>query len=216
MDKGILGRKLGMTQIFNDTGEVVPVTVIEVGPCVVVQKKTNEVDGYESVQIGFDNAKVKKVNKPMAGHFKKANAASKKHLREFRFSDCSKYKSGDIIKADVFSVGEFVDVSSKSKGKGFAGTIKRYGNHMLKASHGTGPVRRHAGSMSGAADPSRILKGKKMPGRMGGNRVTMQNLKLIKVDAPNNIIAIKGAVPGPKGAIVEIKNSVKKLGNGEK
>ncbi len=216
MNKGILGRKLGMTQIFDDGGAVVPVTVIEVGPCVVVQKKTKEVDGYDSIQLGFDDAKPKRVNKPLQGHFKKWNAALKKKLKEFRLDDCSSYNPGDIVKADIFSVGDFVDVSGTGKGKGFTGTIKRFGNHLLKASHGTGPVRRQAGSMSGASDPSRIYKGKKMAGRMGGKRVTVQSLKLVVVDAEKNIIAVKGAVPGPKGGYVSISNSVKNVGKGEK
>lgn len=216
MKKGIIGRKLGMTQLFSENGDVFAVTVVEAGPCVVVQKKTKEKDGYESVQIGFDNLKATRVNKPIAGHFKKADAAPKKFLKEFRLEDCSKYNPGDIIKADIFSVGEKVDVSAKGKGKGFAGTIKRHGAHLLKKSHGTGPVRRQPGSMSGASDPSRIFKGKKMPGRMGGKNVTIQNLELIKIDSEKNLIAVKGAIPGPKGAYVSIINSVKTVGKEEK
>lgn len=205
-----------MTQLFNEKGDVVAVTVVEAGPCVVVQKKTKEKDGYESVQIGFDNLKAARVNKPMSGYFKKANAAPKRLLKEFRLEDCSGYKPGDIIKADIFSVGEKVDVSAKGKGKGFAGTIKRHGAHLLKKSHGTGPVRRQPGSMSGASDPSRIFKGKKMPGRMGGKKVTVQSLELIKIDAEKNLIVLKGAIPGPKGAYVSIINSVKTAGKEEK
>ena len=216
MKKGIIGRKLGMTQLFSENGDVFAVTVVEAGPCVVVQKKTKEKDGYESVQIGFDNLKATRVNKPIAGHFKKADAAPKKFLKEFRLEDCSKYNPGDIIKADIFSVGEKVDVSAKGKGKGFAGTIKRHGAHLLKKSHGTGPVRRQPGSMSGASDPSRIFKGKKMPGRMGGKNVTIQNLELIKIDSEKNLITVKGAIPGPKGAYVSIINSVKTVGKEEK
>lgn len=210
MKKGIIGKKIGMTQIFDEHGKVVPVTVVEAGPCVVVQKKTLDNDGYEAVQIGFGDLKPKKVNKPQSGHFKKADAAPKRTLREFRFDDCSAYNLGDIIKADVFEVGDFIDVCGTSKGKGFAGTIKRYGNHTLKASHGTGPVARHAGSMAGASDPSRIPKGKKMPGHMGAERVTIQNLVIAKIDAENNLIAIKGAIPGPKGGVVTITSSIKK------
>ncbi len=216
MKKGIIGRKLGMTQLFSENGDVFAVTVVEAGPCVVVQKKTKEKDGYESVQIGFDNLKATRVNKPIGGHFKKANAAPKKFLKEFRLEDCSKYNPGDIIKADIFSVGEKVDVSAKGKGKGFAGTIKRHGAHLLKKSHGTGPVRRQPGSMSGASDPSRIFKGKKMPGRMGGKKVTVQSLKVVKIDAEKNLIVVKGAIPGPKGAYVSIINSVKTVGKEEK
>lgn len=211
MKKAIIGKKLGMTQLFDDSGSVIPVTIVEAGPCVVVQKKTKEKEGYDSIQIGFDNIKPTKINKPMQGHFKKANAAPKRKLKEFRLNDCSAYNPGDIIKADIFSVGEDVDVSANGKGKGFAGTIKRHGGHLLKGSHGTGPVRRHAGSMSGASDPSRIYKGKKMPGRMGGKKVTVQNLKLIKIDAEKNLIAIKGAIPGPNGSFVSIIDSVKTI-----
>lgn len=210
MEKGIIGKKIGMTQIFDENGKVLPVTVIEAGPCVVVQKKTIENDGYESIQFGFGDLKPNRVNKPQSGHFKKADAAPKRTLKEFRLKDCSALNLGDIIKADIFSSGDIVDISGISKGKGFAGTIKRYGNHTLKASHGTGPVARHAGSMAGASDPSRIPKGKKMPGHMGAEKVTIQNLTIVKVDAENNLVAVKGAVPGPKGGIVTITSSVKK------
>lgn len=210
MKKGIIGRKIGMTQIFDEAGKVIPVTVIEAGPCVVVQKKTIENDGYEAVQIGFSDLKPHKVNKPKAGHFAKADAAPKRVLKEYRLEDIEAYNLGDIIKADLFAEGDIVDVSGTSKGKGFAGTVKRYGNHTLKASHGTGPVARHAGSMAGASDPSRIPKGKKMPGHMGAEKVTVQNLMVVKVDAENNLIAVKGAIPGPKGGFVSIINSVKK------
>lgn len=210
MKKGIIGRKIGMTQIFDEIGNVIPVTVIEAGPCVVVQKKTIENDGYEAIQIGFNDLKPHKVNKPQAGHFAKADAAPKRTLKEYRLDDISTYNLGDIIKADIFAEGDIVDVSGTSKGKGFAGTIKRYGNASLKASHGTGPVGRHAGSMSAASDPSRIPKGKKLPGHLGAVKVTVQNLVVAKVDAENNLIAVKGAIPGPKGGIVSITNSVKK------
>lgn len=210
MNKGIIGKKIGMTQIFDENGNVIPVTVIEAGPCVVVQKKTTENDGYQAVQIGFGDRKPNKVNKPQAGHFAKADAAPKRILKELRLKDTDAYELGGLIKADIFAEGEMVDVQGTSKGKGFAGTIKRYGNASLKASHGTGPVARHAGSMGAASDPSRIPKGKKMPGHYGAETVTIQNLVVAKVDAENNLIAIKGAVPGPKGGIVTITNSVKK------
>ena len=210
MKKGIIGKKVGMTQIFDQQGKVIPVTVIQAGPCAVVQKKTLENDGYDAIQLGFDDLKASRVNRPKMGHFKKADAAPKRFLREFRFDDCSGFELGKIVKVDVFEAGDFVDVCGTSKGKGFAGTIKRYGNHTLKASHGTGPVARHAGSMAGASDPSRIPKGKKMPGHMGHERVTIQNLVVAKVDVENNLIAIKGAVPGPKGGVIIITNSIKK------
>lgn len=209
MRKGILGRKLGMTQLFNERGSVFAVTVVQAGPCIVVQKKEKKTDGYESIQIGFDNLKPNRANRALKGHFQKTDTALKKKLKEFRLKDCSGYKEGDLIKADIFSEGENVDVTATSKGKGFAGTIKRYNGHLLKKSHGTGPVRRHAGSMSGAADPSRIFKGKKMPGRMGGKKVTIQNLELFRVDPEKNIIVLKGAIPGPKGCYVEITDTVK-------
>lgn len=210
MKKGIIGKKVGMTQIFDQQGKVIPVTVVEAGPCAVVQKKTLENDGYDAIQLGFDDLKASRVNRPKMGHFRKADAAPKRFLREFRFDDCSGFELGKIVKVDVFEAGDFVDVCGTSKGKGFAGTIKRYGNHTLKASHGTGPVARHAGSMAGASDPSRIPKGKKMPGHMGHERVTIQNLVVAKVDVENNLIAIKGAVPGPKGGVIIITNSIKK------
>lgn len=210
MKKAIIGKKVGMTQIFDENGKVIPVTVVEAGPCVVVQKKTVENDGYEAVQVGFSDLKSHKVNKPTAGHFAKADAAPKRHLKEFRLEDCASLNLGDLIKADVFAEGDIVDVCGTSKGKGFAGTIKRYGNASLKASHGTGPVGRHAGSMGAASDPSRIPKGKKMPGQMGNETVTIQNLTVVKVDAENNLIALRGAIPGPNGGIVTIANSVKK------
>ena len=210
MKKGIIGKKVGMTQIFDQQGKVIPVTVVEAGPCAVVQKKTLENDGYDAIQLGFDDLKASRVNRPKMGHFRKADAAPKRFLREFRFDDCSSYELGKIVKVDIFEVGDFVDVCGTSKGKGFAGTIKRYGNHTLKASHGTGPVARHAGSMAGASDPSRIPKGKKMPGHMGTDRVTIQNLVVAKIDAENNLIAVKGAVPGPRGGLIIITNSIKK------
>ncbi len=209
MKKGIIGKKIGMTQIFDEAGKVIPVTVVEAGPCVVVQKKTVENDGYEAVQLGFGEVKATRVNKPMKGHFDKADAAYKKELKEFRLEDCSAVNVGDILKADTFAVGDMVDVSGTSKGKGFQGTVKRHNNARLKETHGTGPVHRHAGSMGACSSPSRIFKGKGMPGQMGNEKVTVQNLEVVKVDAENNLIALKGAVPGPKGGIVSIINSVK-------
>lgn len=210
MKKGIIGKKIGMTQIFDETGKVIPVSVIEAGPCVVVQKKTAENDGYEAVQLGFGDATAKSLKKPLAGHFKKADVALKKTLKEFRLEDISGLNVGDIIKADLFSAGDIVDVCGTSKGKGFAGTIKRWNNQRLKETHGTGPVHRHAGSMGACSSPSRIYKGKGMPGHLGAERVTIQNLEVVKVDAENNLIAVKGAIPGPKNGIVTICNSVKK------
>ena len=210
MQKAIIGKKLGMTQIFDDKGNAVPVTVIEAGPCNVVMKKTVENDGYEAVQLGFGDIKVQRVTKPLAGHFKKADTAPKKTLREFRLDDMSALNTGDTIKADIFAAGEKVDVTGTSKGKGTAGSIKRWGFARLKESHGTGPVARHAGSLGACSDPSRVYKGKKLAGHLGCERVTIQNLDIIKVDAENNLLAIKGAVPGPKGGIVLIRDSVKK------
>lgn len=208
MKKGIVGKKLGMTQLFDANGNVVPVTVIEAGPCVISQKKTIENDGYEAVQIGFGDLKASKVNKPMKGHFAKGDVAPKKVLREFRFEDVSALNVGDIIKADIFAEGEAVDVRGTSKGKGYAGVIKRWNFSRLKETHGTGPVHRHGGSL-GSIDPARIFRGKKMAGHLGNERVTVQNLSVVKVDAEKNIIAVKGAVPGPKGGIVVLFDSVK-------
>lgn len=210
MKNAIIGKKIGMTQIFDETGKVIPVTVVEAGPCVVVQKKTMENDGYEALQVGFGDLKANKVNKPQKGHFAKGDVAPKRPLKEFKFDDCSVMNVGDIIKADVFAAGDIVDVTGTSKGKGFAGVIKRYNAQRLKETHGTGPVHRHAGSMGACSTPSRIFKGKIMPGHMGVETVTVQNLEVVKVDAENNLIALKGAVPGPKNGIVTVINSVKK------
>lgn len=209
MKKGLVGKKLGMTQLFDQNGNVVPVTVVEVGPCVVTQKKTMEKDGYEAVQVGFGDLKVSRVNKPMKGHFAKGDVAPKRVLREFRLEDCSALNVGDILKADVFAEGDRIDVTGRSKGKGYAGVIKRWNFARLKMSHGTGPVARHGGSMGACSSPSRVWKGKKMAGHLGAERVTVQNLDVVKVDAENNIIAVKGAIPGPKGGIVVIADSVK-------
>lgn len=210
MQKGIIGKKIGMTQIFDEAGKVIPVTVVEAGPCVVVQKKTVENDGYTAVQLGFGDIRAKRVNKPMAGHFKKADVALKRTLKEFRLEDTDAVNVGDILKADTFAVGDVVDVHGTSKGKGFSGTIKRHNHHRLKETHGTGPVHRHAGSMGACSSPSRIYKGKGMPGQLGNEKVTVQNLIIVKVDAENNLIAIKGAIPGPKHGTVTITDCIKK------
>ncbi|MEG0769385.1 MAG: 50S ribosomal protein L3 [Ruthenibacterium sp.] len=209
MQKGIIGKKIGMTQIFDENGKVVPVTVVEAGPCTVVQKKTVESDGYVAVQLGFGDIAAKKVTKPAKGHFDKAEVAPKKMLREFRLADITAINIGDIIKADVFASGDSIDVVGTSKGKGYAGSIKRWNNSRLRESHGTGPVARHAGSMGSCSSPSRVFKGKKLPGHLGAERVTIQNLKIVKVDAENNLIAVKGAIPGPKGSVVCLTDSVK-------
>ena len=209
MQKGIIGKKIGMTQIFDENGKVVPVTVVEAGPCVVSQKKTVENDGYAAVQIGFGDLKAHKVKKPMAGHFAKANVAPKRTLREFRFDDIDAYNVGDLVKADVFAAGDKVDVTGTSTGKGYAGVIKRWNFQRLKDSHGSGPVARHGGSIGSCSDPSRVYPGKKMAGHLGSERVTVQNLQVVKVDAENNLIAIKGAIPGPNGGTVVIHDTVK-------
>ena len=209
MQKGLIGKKIGMTQLFDEKGNVIPVTVIEAGPCAVTMKKTIENDGYEAVQLGFGDVKVQRVNKPMQGHFAKADVAPKKVVKEFRFDDCATLNVGDIVKADTFAAGDKVDVIGTSKGKGTAGAIKRWNFSRLKESHGTGPVARHAGSLGACSDPSRVFKGKKLAGHLGSERVTIQNLDIVKVDAENNLIAIKGAIPGPRGGIVVLKDSVK-------
>ena len=210
MQKGIIGKKIGMTQIFDANGKVVPVTVVEAGPCPVTQKKTLENDGYESVQLGFQDVKVERLTKPLKGHFAKADVAPKKVLREFRLSDISSVNVGDIIKADIFAVGDSVDVTGTSKGKGTAGAIKRWNFSRLKETHGTGPVARHAGSLGACSDPSRVYKGKKLAGHLGHEKVTVQNLSIVKIDVENNLIAIKGAIPGPKGSFVVIKDTCTK------
>ena len=209
MNKAIIGKKIGMTQIFDETGKVVPVTVVEAGPCAVVAKKTVENDGYAAVQLGFGDVKPNKVKKPLAGHFAKNDVAPKKVLKEFRFDDTDAYTIGDIVKADTFEAGNKIDVTGTSKGKGTAGVIKRWNFHRLKETHGTGPNVRHGGSIGMCSSPSRVFKGKKMNGRLGSEKVTVQNLTVVKVDAENNLIAIKGAVPGPNKGIVVIKDAVK-------
>lgn len=209
MKKGLIGKKIGMTQIFDENGKVIPVTVVEAGPCVITQKKTIENDGYEAVQVGFGDVKVNKLNKPMKGHFAKNDVAPKKTLKEFRLEDCSALNVGDIIKVDAFEAGEIVDVKGTSKGHGTAGAIKRWNFSRLRESHGTGPNARHQGSLGACSSPSRVFKGRKMAGHYGHETVTVQNLTVAKVDAENNLIAIKGAVPGPKGGIVVIADAVK-------
>ena len=209
MKKAIIGKKVGMTQIFDENGKVIPVTVIEAGPCVVVQKKTDEKDGYNALQLGFQDVKEKKLTKPELGHLKKADVAAKKYLREFRLEDCGAYNVGDEIKADVFAEGDKVDVTGISKGKGYAGVIKRWNAQRTPTTHGGGPVHRHAGSMGSGTDPSRIFKGKIGAGHMGMEQVTVQNLDIVKIDPELNMIVVKGAIPGPKGGIVYIKNTVK-------
>lgn len=209
MKKGLIGKKIGMTQIFDEAGNVVPVTVVEAGPCTVTQIKTMENDGYEAIQVGFGDVKVSRVNKPMKGHFDKADLAPKKTLKEFRLDSIDGIEVGNILKADTFEVGEVVDVKGTSKGHGTAGAIKRWNFSRLRMTHGTGPNHRHAGSLGACSSPSRVFKGKKMAGHYGHETVTVQNLKIAKVDAENNLIAIKGAIPGPKGGIVVIADAVK-------
>ena len=207
MKKAILGRKVGMTQIFDETGKVIPVTVIEAGPCTVTQVKTVEADGYSAIQLGFVDAKESKLTKPEAGHFTKAKLSPKKHLREFRLTDAS-YNVGDEIKADVFNVGEMVDIQGKTKGKGFQGVIKRHGQHRGPMGHGS-MYHRRPGSMGATSTPGRVFKGKKLPGHMGNVTVTIQNLEVVSVDMDKNVILVKGSVPGPKGAILKVKSTVK-------
>ena len=209
MQKALIGKKIGMTQIFDEKGKVVPVTVVEAGPCVVSQVKTVETDGYTAIQMGFGDIKPKHVTKPLQGHFRKADVAPKRVLKEFRFDDCAAYELGQVIKADVFETGDKVDVTGKSKGKGNAGVIKRWNFARLKESPGTGPNARHGGSMGACSSPSRVWKGKKMAGHLGAEKVTVQNLAVVKIDAEDNLIAIKGAIPGANGGYVVIKDSVK-------
>ena len=208
--KAIIGKKVGMSQIFDENGKVIPVTVIEAGPCTVVQKKTSEKEGYESVQLGFEDVPERKLTKPEMGHLNKAGVAPKKYLREFNLDNAAELNVGDIVKADTFKEGDFVDVTGTSKGHGYQGVIKRWGAQRTPTSHGGGPVHRHAGSMGSTTDPSRIFKGKIGAGQMGVDQVTIQNLDIVKVDADLNLIAVRGAVPGPKGSVVVISESVKK------
>ena len=208
--KAIIGRKVGMTQIFDEKGNVVPVTVIEAGPCTVVQVKTEETDGYNAVQLGYGEVKEHKVNKPEKGHFAKAGVKATKHLREFRTCpECSgNYQIGTEVKADVFATGDMVDIQGITKGKGFQGVIKRHGQHRGPMGHGS-MYHRRPGSMGSTSTPGRVFKGKKLPGHMGVNTVTIQNLEVVKVDLDKNAILVKGSVPGNKGSILKIRNTVK-------
>ena len=207
--KAIIGKKVGMSQIFDENGHVIPVTVIEAGPCTVVQKKTAEKEGYAAVQLGFEDIAERKLSKPEMGHLNKAGVSPKKYLREFDLENAAELNIGDVVKADTFKVGDFVDITGTSKGHGYAGVIKRHGAHRLKETHGTGPVHRHAGSMGSSTDPSRIFKGKIGAGQMGVEQVTVQNLSVVKVDPELNMLVVCGAVPGPKGGLVTIKSTVK-------
>ena len=208
MKKGIIGKKIGMTQIFDEIGNVIPVTVIQAGPCVVAQKKTVETDGYNAVQLGFAEVKEKHMTKAEIGHFAKAGVENKKHLKEFRLDDVSAINVGDVITADTFAAGEKVDVTGMTKGHGYSGVIKRWNHHHLRMTHGTGPIHRQPGSM-GVIDPARIFKNKKMAGQYGNEQVTVLNLKVVKIDSEKNLIAVKGAIPGAKDGIVFIRDSVK-------
>ena len=209
MNKAIIGRKVGMTQIFTPQGKVIPVTVVEAGPCPVVQIKTVEKDGYSALKLGFDEMKEKDVNKPDLGQFKKAGVKPQRVLKEFRLADLSAYEVGKEVTADTFAEGEKVDVAGISKGHGFSGVLKRWNQHRLKATHGVGPVHREVGSMGACASPGKVFKQKRMPGQYGHERVTVQNLEVVKVDAARNALLIKGAIPGPKGSIVTVCDSVK-------
>ena len=209
MNKAILGKKLGMSQIFTADGTMIPVTVVEAGPCCVVQVKTAEKDGYDAVKVGFGSVKEKNVNKPTAGQFKQAGVAPRKYMREFRFADCSSYAVGGEIKCDVFAAGDHVDVVGTSKGRGYTGTIQRWNTHCGPKAHGSG-YHRGVGSLSANSSPSRVFKNKKMPGQYGHERVTVQNLEVVKVDAARNIILIAGGIPGPKDSLVIVKESLKK------
>ncbi|NLT57374.1 MAG: 50S ribosomal protein L3 [Clostridiales bacterium] len=209
MKKGILGKKVGMTQIFDENGRVIPVTVIQAGPCTVVQKKSVETDGYEAVQLGYEDLPERKLSKPEKGHLAKAGTLFKKYLKEFQLDGAEALNPGDTVTVESFEVGEKIDVTGTSKGKGFAGTIKRFNNSRGRMTHGGGPVHRHAGSMGAGTDPSRIMPGKKMPGHLGAEQVTVQNLDVVKIDAENHLLVVRGAIPGPKGGLVIVKSAVK-------
>ena len=208
MKKGIIGKKLGMTQIFDEVGNVIPVTLIEAGPCPVAQKKTAENDGYDALQLSFDDCREKVLSAPELGHLKKAGIGAKRHLKEFRLDDCSAYNAGDVVTVDTFAAGDKVDVTGMTKGRGYTGAIKRWNLHMLGKTHGIGPIHRQSGSM-GVIDPAHIFKNKKMAGQYGNEQVTVQNLTVVKIDSEKNLIAIKGAIPGAKNGIVFIRDSVK-------
>ncbi len=209
MQKAIIGKKVGMSQIFDESGKVIPVTVIEAGPCVVTQKKTVENDGYVSVQLGFEDTKESKLSKPEAGHLKKAGTDLKKHLKEFKLNDAESMNVGDVVKADAFAAGDKVDVTGISKGHGYQGAVKRHGAQRTPTTHGGGPVHRHAGSMGSTSTPARIFKGHIGAGQMGVEQSTILNLDVVKVDAELNMIVVRGAIPGPKGGIVYVKSTVK-------
>ena len=209
MKKGIIGKKLGMTQVFDEKGNVIPVTLIEAGPCPVTQKKTVDTDGYEALQLAFCDTTEKHLSKAQSGHLKKTGTAPKRHLKEFRLEDCSSVNAGDVITVDTFAAGEKVDITGMTKGHGYTGAVKRWGHHILRMTHGTGPIHRQVGSMGANSTPSRVYKNKKMAGQYGNEQVTILNLAVVKIDAEKNLIAIKGAVPGAKGGIVFIRDSVK-------
>ena len=209
MNKAIIGKKLGMTQIFSADGKVIPVTVVEAGPCPVVQIKTAEKDGYAAVKVGFGKVEEKDLNKPDNGQFKKAGVEPQKVLKEFKFDDCGKYAVGQTLTVETFAEGDHVDVVGLTKGHGFSGVIKRWNQHRLKMTNGVGPVHREVGSMGANSSPSRVFKNKRMPGQYGKERVTIQNLEIVKVDTARNVLLIKGAIPGPKGGIVTVTDSVK-------
>ena len=209
MKKGIIGKKIGMTKLFDEKGNVIPVTVINAGPCVVVAKKTKEKEGYDSVKLGFQDIEERKLNKPMKGMFAKAGVSYKKYLKEFRLEGAAEMNVGDVVTADTFEAGEKIDVTGLTKGRGYSGVIKRWGAHRLRMTHGTGPVHRQVGSMGANSSPSRVFKNKKMAGQYGNEKVTILNLEVVKIDADNNLIAVRGAVPGPRGGIVYIRNTVK-------
>ena len=211
MRKAIIGKKVGMTQIFDESGKVIPVTVIEAGPCTVTQKKTEEKDGYVAVQLGFEQVKDSKLSKPELGHLKKAELSAMRHLKEFKLDNAAEMNVGDVITASTFETGDHVDVTGISKGHGFQGVIKRHGAQRTPTSHGGGPVHRHAGSMGSCSDPSRIFKGKIGAGQMGNEQVTIQNLNVVKVDPELNVIVVRGAIPGPKGGLVYVKSTAKTI-----
>ena len=211
MLKAIIGKKVGMTQIFDETGKVIPVTVIEAGPCTVVQKKTAEKDGYSAVQLGFEDIAEKKLTKPENGHFKKAGVSAKKYLKEFKLDGSESMNVGDTVLADTFAAGDHIDVVGISKGKGYAGVVKRWNAHSQQHTHGVGPVHRSVGSMGANTDPSRVLPGKIMAGHLGAEQVTVQNLIVVKVDPEVNLIAVRGAIPGPKGGVVYLKSTTKTI-----
>ena len=209
MKKAILGKKLGMTQIFDANGLVIPVTVVEAGPCFVTQVKTMENDGYSAVQIAFEDIKENLVNKPLMGQFKKAEVSAKRYVKEFKLDNAEEYKKGDKITCDIFTEGELVDVTGTSKGHGYTGAMKRWNFGGMRATHGTGPIHRHLGSIGSNTFPGKVFKGKKMAGNWGHETVTVQNLKIVKIDADRNVILVKGAIPGPKGSLVSVKSAVK-------